>query len=92
MKEAIAKLTKLSICPCGFTLLRDEIPLGTEYTVYPDSVEENRQFTLICGGCRGRVNGLGRILARSVLNPDARPMYLPLEIFDVLNDDIIEEK
>jgi hypothetical protein len=41
-------LKRLSICPCGYGLLRDEIPLGTEYQIDP-SIEADCEFT--CGGC-----------------------------------------
>lgn len=42
-------LAKLSACPCGFPLLREDIPLGAEYEIEPDVRIIN---TLICGGCK----------------------------------------
>ena len=43
-----AKTKVLSICDCGFLLLKEGIPLGTEY-----EVDETRLHDLIfiCGGC-----------------------------------------
>ena len=44
-------LVKLSACPCGFPLLKDNIPLGTVYEIDPN---ETANVTLICGGCKQR--------------------------------------
>lgn len=41
-------LKKLSICPCGFPVLHEDIPLGEEYVINPVLVAG---FTFICGGC-----------------------------------------
>lgn len=41
-------LKRLSICPCGYGLLLDEIKLGAEYEIDPNVVAEC-EFT--CGGC-----------------------------------------
>ena len=41
-------LMRLSVCACGYGLLKDDIPLGTVYEVDLD-VEEIA--TLKCGGC-----------------------------------------
>ncbi len=43
-----AKLIKLSICKCGFPLLKDEIKLGAIYKVDPD---RRGGGTITCGGC-----------------------------------------
>ncbi len=43
------KLARLSICPCGFPVLRDDIPLGTVYTV--DTATIRKGFTYRCGQC-----------------------------------------
>lgn len=37
MLPITTKLVKLSICPCGYVLLHDDIKIGTEYTVYPEA-------------------------------------------------------
>jgi hypothetical protein len=44
-------LKKLSVCSCGFTLLREEIQLGTVYHV---DIEDRRTLLYICGGCGER--------------------------------------
>jgi hypothetical protein len=38
----------LSICPCGFPVLKEDIKLGTEYEIDPAQAE---RCTFICGGC-----------------------------------------
>lgn len=78
-----AKLIKLSICKCGFSLLHDDIKLGTEYTVYPDTIDTEDGYMLICGGCGKLRHGKGRIYVGSLFNPQARPAKLPLEIFEI---------
>jgi hypothetical protein len=43
------ELKNLSVCPCGFPLLREEIPKGTVYFVdFADRI----LAVLVCGGCR----------------------------------------
>lgn len=86
MKIAITKLVKLSICPCGYSLLHEDIQLGTEYTVYPEASDPEHPFVLICGGCGQPSQGKGYILARSTRNPDAEPGPLPLELFEIGNE------
>lgn len=76
-------LVKLSLCPCGHALLRDEIELGAEYTVYPATVIREELFMLLCGGCGGKTVGYGQILANSRHNPAADPTPLPIEIFAI---------
>lgn len=78
---AKATLIKTSICPCGFLLLHDDIELGTEYTVYPDTIDPNDGYMLMCGGCGKLRTGRGRIYTKSHFNPSAAPAKLPLEIF-----------
>lgn len=84
------KLVKLSLCPCGYGLLRDTIELGTEYLVYPDTCDPEEAYTLICGGCGYKSVGVGRIYANSVHNPAAPPTPLPLEIFEISNNYVPE--
>lgn len=42
------KTITLSICPCGFPGLKDEIPLGTEYEIDP---RPRGGYIFTCGGC-----------------------------------------
>lgn len=44
-----ARTVRLSVCPCGFSLLKDDIPLGTIYEVDPGLTATG---TLTCGGCK----------------------------------------
>src|SRR6266436_2045204 len=44
-------LVKLSVCSCGFPLLKDSIGLGEVYEIDPD---QTILATLICGGCQKR--------------------------------------
>lgn len=48
MRLAMWAYMKRSVCPCGFSILLDDVPLGKTYTVDADSVGPG---TLICGGC-----------------------------------------
>lgn len=41
-------LKRLSLCDCGFSVLSEAIPLGTEYEIDPAQTEA---LTFICGGC-----------------------------------------
>lgn len=45
-------LARLSVCECGYPLLDEAIPLGTEYLI-----DEMRQtsVTLTCGGCKREI-------------------------------------
>lgn len=70
-------LKKLSICPCGFHVLKDEIKVGTEYLVLP-SVQQD--CILICGGCKKRIRFRGiYVCGRN----GGSGGFLPPEIFDL---------
>ena len=43
------KLAKLSICKCGYAVLLDSIPLGTEYVIDRASIRGG--FFYQCGRC-----------------------------------------
>lgn len=73
------KLKKLSVCPCGFALLNDSIPLGTEYTV--DSTN-TASATLICGGCGNHIK-VTCVWADCSSDPDGAG-YIPVEIFGLV--------
>lgn len=69
----------LSICRCGFPVLKDEIGLGTEY-----SVDWNRRLggvTFICGGC-GHKQQIETIWVESRKTPGKPGGYLPRQIFE----------
>lgn len=74
-------LTKLSVCPCGFRLLDESIPLGTAYEIDP---ARTAQLTMICGGCHNelqldgvyvydRGNSQGGYLPDSVFSHKTQP-------------------
>lgn len=71
----IVTLTKLSICPCGHKVLKDEIPLGTEYNINPDIIIP---ITFICGGCKRyfSINGVFTFSRNG-----GKEGFLPEEIF-----------
>lgn len=41
-------LKRLSLCPCGYTVLHDHIPLGRVYHV---DVADAQAYGMRCGGC-----------------------------------------
>lgn len=41
-------LQRYSVCPCGFPVMRSEIPLGKEYQIEP---ERKEIMMFRCGGC-----------------------------------------
>ncbi len=75
-------LERLSICPCGFGVLDDSIPIGTIYVA--DVTTFRRGFTYKCGGC-GRIqkNSVAVINCSQQLHPE-RPMApLPFGLFTI---------
>jgi len=68
------KLTKLSVCACGFPTLSDEIQLGEKYLV---DLKDTPAMHMICGGC-GTILNLTGVYVES---RTGRPGYLPLDIF-----------
>ena len=70
-------LKRLSICPCGHPVLKDEIPLGTEYEIDPAQTDH---FTFICGGC-GRHISIEGIWVES-REPGTEAGFLPKLIFE----------
>lgn len=79
-KPVKAKLKKLGICTCGYGLLLEQIPLGAEYTVYPNG--PHRMHTLFCGNCGKQTRDVECIFASSLANPN-RPGFLPLEMLEL---------
>ena len=69
------KIVKLSICKCGFTLLNENVQLGTEYEINESDVCPG---AVKCGGC-------GAIIPAQHVWTYARggghSGYLPREIF-----------
>lgn len=72
------KFVKRAICPCGYSILMDEIPLGAVYQVDPARTSIG---TLYCGGCGKRTDNLKLIWAEG--NDSGNAGWLPVEIFDI---------
>lgn len=77
-----AKFVRRSLCKCGFPVLRDNVPLGKIYSVYPESVQP---FVYFCGGCH-LLNQWAVIWAEDGV---VEPGWLPLGIFEL--DEGLEE-
>lgn len=43
------RLAKLSVCPCGFPLMHESVPLGTEYAC---EMSDRIHCEFTCGGCK----------------------------------------
>ena len=73
--KSMVRLKRLSLCVCGYTLLQEEIPIGTIYFV---DLGSQKPGALICGGC-------GRRHKVTLVHVDARRTseagWMPLEIF-----------
>jgi hypothetical protein len=74
------RLAKLSACECGFPLLQDGIPVGTEYLV-----DEARRdsITLTCGGCK-KTFPLAGIFVFPRRQSDTHGGWLPEIVFEDL--------
>lgn len=79
MKTKVS-LIKLSICTCGFPLLDESIPLGTEYTINPEMTASG---TIVCGGCCARIPV--QAVWTYAREEGQRPGFLPSEIFSQPN-------
>lgn len=71
-----ATFVRYSICICGFPILEDKVPIGTEYEV---DQTNTASVTVLCGGC-GKENRLDAIWVFS--RAGERPGYLPKDIFE----------
>lgn len=74
---AFATYSNVSVCPCGFTALKETVRLGRKYRVVLDSIN-----TMIfgCGGC-GKTHRVPAILAQEHQRPGYY-FYLPVGIFN----------
>ena len=79
----LAVLKKLSICACGHPLLKEHIPLGAQYTAFP---EIEGTMNIICGGCGSFLRNLRAIGFTSHVKPDRGPQLLPLEAFEFVEE------
>lgn len=86
MESLKVKYVNPFVCACHYYFLKEQIPLGIEYTIFPDTVKHG--WSLICGGCGRVTENISVVLANSVLSPDSPPKYIPTMIFDMLSKDI----
>lgn len=70
------KTIRLSICECGFPVLRDDVPVGTEYEVDMDRRSSGK---LICGGCKRTIDTTLVFVESNTVGRSSG--YLPLGIF-----------
>lgn len=75
-----ATYTKKSICKCGFTVLKDEVPIGTEYHVVPSP---SYPVIFECGGC----GGAQTVKAIEVAEGNGSGL-LPAEIFTISKEKV----
>jgi len=73
------RLKRLSICSCGFPVLKESIGLDTVYEIDPDSVRGG--FSYYCGGCGTSQNNVSVVNASQILKPDLDPAPLPYGLF-----------
>jgi len=72
-------LKRLSICACGYGVLKDEITAGTEFEIDLSTVRDG--FVYGCGGCGAIQCGVRIVLAKSLLNPEDMARPLPYDLF-----------
>jgi hypothetical protein len=72
------ELKRLSICPCGFTVLNESIPLGKKYVV-DESTIRREGFDYFCGGCKTWMHDILVVDAEQTGNMQMAP--LPYELF-----------
>lgn len=73
---ATAKYTNKSVCECGYTFMKEDVPLGKVYKVVPESITK---LTFMCGQCYGIQYDIDCILASE---EGGTLGYLPLAIFE----------
>lgn len=76
------RLNKLGICKCGFTLLHDDIKLGTKYFVNPMLLQTGAKMS--CGGCR-KVIPFGDAIY-TYHRDGSGGHFLPIAIFNIKTD------
>lgn len=77
------KLKRLSVCPCGYGTLQDEIKLGTEYRCFPRDTDPV-QYT--CGGCGNTTH-----LTAFRVERNGTSGYLPVMLFEGRGEMAIKE-
>jgi len=75
-----ARVAKLSICPCGFSVLAKHIKLGEVYEVVPTM---KAKMIFVCGGCQKQYPGTLAIFVAAKGASGAG--YLPEAIFEIMD-------
>jgi len=73
-------LQRLSICPCGYPVLHDDIAVGTVYLINLSTLRDG--FFYRCGRCGVQHRNVRVVDAASVRNPTALFRPLPYELFE----------
>ena len=73
-------LQRLSICPCGFSVLENIIPIGAQYQI--DINSRRKGFTYICGGCSRRQDNVEVVDATQRLQRSRTLAPLPYALFE----------
>jgi len=69
-----AIFSRRSLCPCGYPVLDERQPLGTEYQVFD---MPGKRGWMICGGCGLKLNVWLVLVTREGTGPE----IMPREIF-----------
>ena len=72
-------LRRVSICPCGYSVLKDEIKVGTVYALDMKSIRKG--LTYICGRCKVRQENLLAINAADRRGIGVVMAPLPYDLF-----------
>lgn len=79
-KDAVrVRLAKLTICSCGESMFNEQIGLGIEYKIWPESVFLKSHF---CGQCGTTMFNVPCVFADQKIQKDRKPALIPLEVFD----------
>ena len=78
----ILKTVRYSICDCGFPLLDESIPVGTEYKLLNEWIAES--FTMTCGGCGKDIQTYCAYVQRE----NGTPGWLPFIVFLTPDEEI----
>ena len=77
------KVVRLSVCSCGYPLLKDDVTIGTVY-----HVDENKKFpncSVVCGGCKAKIPSTFIWVHYRITDTGKLRLggYLPMEAFDL---------
>jgi hypothetical protein len=72
------ELKRLSICPCGFTVLKDTIPLGKKYVIDESTIRRDG-MNYFCGGCNTWIRDIEVVDAEQTGSKTMMP--LPYALF-----------